>query len=796
MGINELAICKPTELSVIEQSNGMFSEVPNVTYALVDSSRYSFDYHVNDDIDVNMYESDRAYDSDEFIDAEFDTAVSEKDYSYYTVAVASGVLTGLFSQLKLSDETLAKIKEWKEKEWDKYIIIVAQIAGYKRSDLKGAISFLKKRFVVFVDEQLKNEIQDGIETWIERLSYHPSVAGLIFSIFTQFSGEYYSFGENGLNRELVPDYYALGRNTLEKLVYGVLYWAFNLSVDVAISKRNLLDDMKIPAEVIKLLKKLIKTPLFNRIPSNYKEAEKLFSDYIKKLFENSQYKNDNGEVETFDLQGVIEDMARIFEGSVPVMINECIVRAFYLIKKLTIEINEKQIKSFDELEKVNAENILPFNNRLVSRMVLISSGCFMGVNIAGATLKALIKENKEDDDFSKTLFAEISIAGVGRFIFACVSDSKYWSDDVKVYLQRREKNKKVDVVTEGEKIVEDMISNESYKALSLDPVQTRVLYSMEALAVAKDIEHTNNEEERQKKQLWLELWQSRILGGIGIENMAYFVNDEKSIYNWLCSVDPTTENLRWYYLLTMEITLFNPYYPLGTFQDKEFKKLKRDKYNYIDDQFVRRQTIVSQSEVDAIRDSYKKYKGIVSGNTQNVVIAAGVAAVTALATGGLAFVFAPGIATLIAGEAVVGLHGAALTSASLAFVGGGSLAAGGLGMAGGTAIITGGGALLGVAGSGSASMAAIMSQTGSDYWLRQSSKLLVFSKCVLHDKLNDIDAIKRLDNENRQTIRKVENGINEIGEEHCSLDKDTIKNSKECLKYLKRCKSEMEKMVK
>ncbi len=51
---------------------------------------------------------------------------------------------------------------------------------------------------------------------------------------------------------------------------------------------------------------------------------------------------------------------------------------------------------------------------------------------------------------------------------------------------------------------------------------------------------------------------------------------------------------------------------------------------------------------------------------------------------------------MIAGEVVAGLSGAALTSASLAVVGGGSLAAGGLGIAGGTAIITGGGALLGM----------------------------------------------------------------------------------------------------
>ena len=257
----------------------------------------------------------------------------------------------------------------------------------------------------------------------------------------------------------------------------------------------------------------------------------------------------------------------------------------------------------------------------------------------------------------------------------------------------------------------------------------------------------------------------------------------------------TEENRRWFYLLTSELVVFKPYYPLGSKDDGDFKKIQRGKYNYIDDQFARRQTIVNQTEINAIRDAYKKYKDIISQSTQNKIIAAGVATITAVATGGLAFAFAPGIATLIAGEAVVGLHGAALTSASLAFVGGGSLAAGGLGMAGGTAIITGGGALLGIAGSGSASMAAILSQTNSEYWLRQTAKLLVFSRCALKDALNDVDSIKKLSDEINLTIKKVEHNLKELEDEKCSLDKDTIKNSKDCLKYLGKCKTELDKLV-
>ena len=799
MGINELVKNGSTAVETISDQNTIFSEVPVVKYSLVDYSKYAFEYKINDDIDVNMFESDRTFDSDEFVDAEFDDAVSEKDYSYYVVAVASGVVTGLFSQLKLSAEALKKINDWKNKDWEKYITIAARMAGYKKTDYKGAADFIKNRFVPFVEENLNIEVQAGIEEWLNVLSNHPSVAGFVFSIFTQFSGNRYKLGDKGIIAEKAPDYYAIGRNTMEKLTYGFLYWVFNLAVDAAISKRALIDDLNLPKEVLKLLKELYKLPVFKNIPKNFEEAEKLYSSWLIKLFENSRFTDENGQERTFNLEEEIANLESvgtvIFEKSVPIIINECLVRGFYVVKKLAIEIKEKEIKSFEELEKVDVGNIIPFNNRLISRMVLISSGCFVGINVAGATLKAVLNKDKKNGKFAETLFAEVDIAGVGRFIFACVADSKYWSDDIKVFFQRKANNKSNINETEAEeKIVEDMMSNDSFNVLSLTPAQTRALYSLESIAITKDIEHTDKEDIKEKKMLWLETWQQNILAGMEIDAGDYFVTDEKGIYDAIYSLPDTEENRRWFYLLTSELVVFKPYYPLGSKNDGDFKKLQRGKYNYIDDQFVRRQTIVNQAEINAIREAYKKYKDVISGSTQSKIIAAGVATITAVATGGLAFAFAPGIATLIAGEAVVGLHGAALTSASLAFVGGGSLAAGGLGMAGGTAIITGGGALLGIAGSGSASMAAILSQTKSEYWLRQTAKLLVFSKCALKDVFSDVDAIKKLSYEISLTIKKVEANIKELEDEKCSLDKDTIKNSKECLKYLGKCKAELDKL--
>ena len=506
MGKNELAKRKTSAVATISQQSSLFTKVPVVKYSLVDYSKYAFEYKINDDIDVNMFESDRTFGGDEFVDAEFDESVSEKDYSYYVVAVASGIVTGLFSQLKLSDEALEMINDWKSKDWEKYITIAAQMAGYKKTDYKGAAAFIKNRFVPFVEENLNIEVQAGIEEWLNVLSNHPSVAGLVFSIFTQFSGNKYKLGDRGVISEEVPDYYALGRNTMEKLAYGFLYWVFNLAVDASISKRALIDDLNLPKEVLKLLKELYKLPVFKDIPKNFEDAEKLYSSWLIKMFENSRFTDESGQEKAFDLEEEIANLesvgAVIFEKSIPAIINECLVRSFYVVKKLANEIREKEISSFEELNRVDIGNVLPFNNRLISRMVLISSGCFAGINVAGAALKAVLNKDKKEGKFAEALLAEVDIAGVGRFVFACVADSKYWSDDIKVFFQRKGNNKTSEAEAE-EKIVEDMMSNDSFSVLSLTPSQTRALYSLESIAITKDIEHTDKEDIKDKKRLWL-----------------------------------------------------------------------------------------------------------------------------------------------------------------------------------------------------------------------------------------------------------------------------------------------------
>ena len=197
-----------------------------------------------------------------------------------------------------------------------------------------------------------------------------------------------------------------------------------------------------------------------------------------------------------------------------------------------------------------------------------------------------------------------------------------------------------------------------------------------------------------------------------------------------------------------------------------------------------------EHEGEAWTSCYKNYvlRLRETGKKAAIGVAAAVGA-TAL-TGGLALAFAPEIAVVLAGEAVAGLSGAAATNAALATIGGGALAAGGLGMAGGTAILTGGGAILGLAGAGSTSLMAVMSQTSEKFTLNECAKLLTFCKLVIVDKYDMRHFLNLI-------IAGVEGCVSQIESELDDLDTSTKEGKKSkkriesSLKYLKNCIKEL-----
>lgn len=777
-----------SKVPVVLKKEGLMRQTPVVTYDLVDPLHYSFVYNFDETISYRMDECGRSTGENDFIGAEFDEAVPKTYHTYYALAAASGALTGALCFVKLSKDNLQEIESWGKETWKKVVLYAAELSGFKKKDYKAASKYLLDQ-AIFQFNKAENA-----KAYMAQLNTNPTMAGLVFSMLAQFSDKICTITTDGeIKLEEPPKYYYIGETDGEKLVASILYWLFALAAGQAESERRILDDLNVPTELVKTLKEFAKIEFLKKIPDNYEDAERKYSEWIKKIVSEAEL---DAEEKAGQRQNVVIQLMKVAlnfgEDAFPVLVNDCVARALYSLVRVVEVVKKSNIRTMEELLAVPASEFIPEDKRLLSGMCLAASASFVGVNISVAALKALAAKKSGKGDFLNVFLTEVNIVGIGHLIFACVADCKYWGDSIKPFFQRRPHEH-----TEKES-PENADKEAASAALSLDAIQARILYCFENISVQRDIKKTEKREDAEKKQRWLEAWRKSILSGANIPyecEGTYFVEDEDILFEGIYELSKDKSNYGWFYLLTQEFALFAPYCALGTDDDSEYKKLKVQ-YDYVSDQFIRRQTIVSQAELDCMLTTYRRYVDYISGKTAKAVtaIAAGTAA-TAI-TGGVALAFAPGIAAMIAGEAVVGLHGAALTSASLAFVGGGSLAAGGLGMSGGTAIITGGGALIGLAGSGGASAAALLMTTNNDYWIRQSAKMLTYAKCTLCDTFQNKSAVEGLLEEVTQTVRDTTENMEELKREDNDLDVEYLKRLGKYRDYLEKVKTELQRLDK
>lgn len=523
-----------------------------------------------------------------------------------------------------------------------------------------------------------------------------------------------------------------------------------------------------------------------------------FHVWVSKLFNGTLLakRDENGKITQsvkFDLRteiGILHEVGRQF---VPVLINECLVRGLYFIRRFYNAIRNTDIKSIADLNKIDTSDLLPFNNRVIKRMITISSGTFTAIDTVDASVRAAIKSKGINPAFFINFAVRINIVGVGRFIIACKADGQFITEDIREAKEQRDKIEK-----EYEKLISDL------QALSLDYDQIRILDSIEKLIVEDDIALSKKDTEKELKQEWLEKWSSLVTEGLSLvsDAAAEFFLPETAVIEYLNE----NEIGPWLYLIVMEAMFFSPYYPIfgDEEKDKELKKIKC-KSKYLTDRFITLQDNIEKTDFTKLQKAYKQAGWSVTGSTKNIVIGAAGTTAAIAATGGLAFAFAPVIATALVGEAAAGLSGAALVSYSLATIGGGSLAAGGLGMAGGTSIITGGGALVGMLGGTGISAATTVNLLSDDgYVLSECCKLITFCREILIGKYSDSSGVAEIQKKVQSRMSEVQKQIESFSD-HADAVIDNKKKkeiklkakvAKKSIKYLERTADELKKSVK
>lgn len=206
-----------------------------------------------------------------------------------------------------------------------------------------------------------------------------------------------------------------------------------------------------------------------------------------------------------------------------------------------------------------------------------------------------------------------------------------------------------------------------------------------------------------------------------------------------------------------------------------------------------------ENYVSRLRKSHDKCIRTLRIDTKKVITTVSVGVVSAIAVALTAGIMAPEIAVLLVGSNFAGLSGAALTSASLAYLGGGAVAAGGAGMAGGTIAIVGGGATIGLGlGTGVTGAVNAAGLVGKDQMIADCAKMLVsFREIFLNDEKN-IEFADEMCEMFTNRISEIEKGLVDLnlemdtttGNDKKLLQSD-IKRAKEVVPIMKKTRTTM-----
>lgn len=379
---------------------------------------------------------------------EIDCLTSHADKWDVTIAIGSGVLTGLIDAFLVGEFNFEELKADSHKHINKFIERYAKIRGYedKGGGLKGAISFLEGKFPVDQDNVWKASGLSSTKLHhLEDLAHHPTPLGLLAAIGVQFFRCSVFINKNGEIdfAALETSKADLAKIWMPIIISGVLRWM----VWVVESGHYKNAEKELPTPICNILKKLAYAPAaleILKVVDNWfghevsdmggskntpgggmgipgvflsilKEISMLpgLKDTILPQLVSDWYSKDK-----IDMRAEMAIVEYLGKQSIPVIINECLVRSFYFTRRFIDEIN-----LYKDWGKVNWANVAPWGNRTIARMLTVSTGCFAAIDLADAAIESALKNaTPKNPKFWYDFALHVNIVGEGRFVIAVVDD--------------------------------------------------------------------------------------------------------------------------------------------------------------------------------------------------------------------------------------------------------------------------------------------------------------------------------------------------------------------------------------
>ena len=360
------------------------------------------------------------------LNADIEKLTNNADGFDYAISVISGVITGLIDSFFVGETEIdkEKIQEFLEEKYH-----TANDSGYKHKDADGH----------WISSAMYHRLDD--------LAHHPSISGLIASILVRyFRLVFFIDGSDGKPHIFFADTSSPEVTKLEKkeqtkawigaIIGGLCIWLSNLSI----KKYEEATGEELPKPLKKLIKIVGASPLMLELlktvdvwvghmmsdVSTSQGIPGIFLSLLKEIsvlpiIKDTDFRvwvdglYNKGNMNLSEWGGVVFVAAK--KQALPVLINEALVRGFFFVRHLAEELKDKK-----DLKQINWNNVIPFKNRTVVRMLTISTGTFTAVDMADAGIRAVIKSGGFNPATLGNFVLNVNFVGVGRFAIAVATD--------------------------------------------------------------------------------------------------------------------------------------------------------------------------------------------------------------------------------------------------------------------------------------------------------------------------------------------------------------------------------------
>ena len=383
----------------------------------------------------------------ERVSRELNRYTSHADKGDYAFAVVCGVIAGAIDSIYVGEMKITgKDVDLSNQQVNNFIQKYAKSRGFDRARLKDAISDLEKGFKVAQDNAWKGA---GIGVSAKNhhladLAHHPTPLGLVSAIVVQFlrigtfvnkDGEWHFEFVKTTPEDII-------QVLAPALITGILNWL------LAIAEKMYEEETEeeVPEAIHRIAHIVASTPIiievakcadnwFGHLVSDMGGSKNTAGGgmgipgvFISLLYELSSFpvlKNtglpafvdDLYVNHKIDLRHEIVIYKSLGRQAIPVFLNEILVRVGYFVTHLCGEISKH-----NGLSGIEWENVVPFRNRTVERMITVSSMTFNVTDTADAAVRSALCSAGNWVMFARNFAMRFNYIGAGRAALAIVCE--------------------------------------------------------------------------------------------------------------------------------------------------------------------------------------------------------------------------------------------------------------------------------------------------------------------------------------------------------------------------------------